>query len=127
MKKIEQAIKDGTAKQLTLECIPHLIGKKIQTKYYGYQGQDGIDEFIVDKLVLSHSLWGNQSPEYHKEQAFKNPSDYFYNMALLGANNYVTNINGNARSNISNMWCSDSDRYVLYIEIEQKSGLGKEE
>jgi hypothetical protein len=48
--KIQSAINNGTAQILTVDLAKELKGKKIITKYFGYRGQYGVDEFIIGDI-----------------------------------------------------------------------------
>jgi len=41
---------NGKMKVLKAVDIPNLIGSKIKTKYFGYRGQNGEDEFVVGEV-----------------------------------------------------------------------------
>lgn len=112
---IQSAIDNGTAENLTLASVESLIGKRIITKYFGYRGQDGVDSFVVDKVVPAHTLWGNQDPAYHAKKSSENPREYGV-LELLGTDNHRTFMRCYPDEGL--FWCSDSDRFVQFIIAE---------
>lgn len=42
--------------QLNINNVQSLIGKHIQTLYYGYDGQDGVDDFVVGEVVSEYEI-----------------------------------------------------------------------
>lgn len=114
--QIQTAIENKKAQILTIEKAKELKGKRIITMYFGYNGQDGTDDFIVGDLVLSHTLWGNQDPHFHNEKS-QNP-EYHTKVNLLTQEGKNTHIFGalNNYFGYSSMFCSDLDREVYFIE-----------
>ena len=51
LEEMRELHKQQKLKLLTLDQIPSLIGKKICTIYFGYAGQDHVDEFVVKGLA----------------------------------------------------------------------------
>jgi len=100
LKKMRDAVEDGTANILTLGSAKALKGKRIQTIYFGYAGQDGVDDFIVGEI---------------KKEKYANGEDG--EICLFtedGRNTYI-------RAYLFNKGvfaCSDSDRYVYYVEAD---------
>lgn len=99
LQEMREAVKSGNAKVLTLETALDLKGKKIATIYFGYKGQDGIDEFIVGEVKREIYANGKEG------QLCLYTSD--------GRNTYIRahEENGGAFT------CSDSDRFVYFIEL----------
>lgn len=110
MPKMKRLVSEGKTKTLTLELAKELKGKRIQTIYFGYRGQDGVDDFIVGDIVLQHTLFGNQDPEFQKEAAIKYANEF----ELLTAEGKPTYIRTTKFTN--EFHCSDSDRLVQFIE-----------
>lgn len=94
---MNSSVENGTAKVLTInDATP---GKKIHTIYYGYAGQDGVDSFEigkVDKEVFENGNIGSRLTIYRTD----------------GSPTYIFCDNG------INFWCTDSDRYVYFIDQE---------
>ena len=62
MRTIEEMTKlvdDGIAKPLTIEAAKSLKGRRIQTIYFGYAGQDDTDEFVVGEIVSELEYYRN--------------------------------------------------------------------
>lgn len=131
---MKEAANNGTAKVLTLEVAQQLKGKKIQTIYFGYRGQDGADEFIVGDIV---SAWdfaarnidaanfpqGNQQLYWASYMTERQMNEYKNKMILLdenGKDHYIYCFNDSREFDIPTFTCSDSDRRVLFMEVEVK-------
>lgn len=109
---------------------PEIIGKRIQTIYFGYRGQDGIDDFIVGEMVSSWDLAGredytNIDPRYKTRQDYwqsymteQQIRDEKNRMTILTAEGKPTYINTDLRYDDGFFWCSDSDRIVRYRIVE---------
>jgi len=108
--KIISFCKEGKAKVLTLELARQLKGKRINTVYFGHNGQNGYNDFVVGDVVLRHTLFGNQDPEFQKEAAV----NYANQFELLAAEGSPTCIRTTQRTN--QFHCSDGDRLVYFIE-----------
>lgn len=94
---MKKAVQDGTAKILTTSIAESLKGKRIQTIYFGYRGQDGVDDFIVGDIKI---LPQNNTPCLFTSE---------------GRNTYMFA----HEENSSAFTCSDSDRFVKFIEINE--------
>ena len=58
---------------LTVEIAKSLIGKRIQTVYSGYRGQDGDDTFVIGQVVSELEYYRNLKEEcYQNNPKFKN-------------------------------------------------------
>lgn len=110
MIKMKTLVREGKTKTLTIELAKELKGKRIQTIYFGYRGQDGVDDFIVGDIVLQHTLFGNQDPEFQKKAAI----EYANQFELLTSDGKSTHIRTTPWSN--EFHCCDSDRLVQFIE-----------
>ncbi len=62
---------------LTLEKAKELIGKRIQTIFFGYAGQDRADDFIIGEIISSYDF-AKRKP-FHNED-FKNRAEYWDSM-----------------------------------------------
>lgn len=103
LEQMREAVKNKTAQVLTLEAAKQLKGKKIATIYYGYRGQDGVDEFVVGEV--KREIYGNgQEGE----------------ICLFTADGRNTFIRA-YEINDGIFSCSDFDRYVYYIELSNEN------
>ena len=110
----------GKLETLTVAKAKQLKGKKIQTIYFGYAGQDGADEFVIGEIVKSHTLFGNQDPEFQSTASKK----YYYDYDLLAEDGRQTFIRTNTNPlnpNNGVFWCSDSDRFVYFRLVEDEN------
>lgn len=124
---IHQAINADTAQVLTLALAHDLIGKRIQTKYYGYRGQDGTDEFVVTEILTEYDLAkrepmdGYASRADYWEQALgaRVVEESRRTLEILGENGYRTCIRCHTPGlfNELTFTCSDADRPVLFVEV----------
>ncbi len=135
MKTLEQTMKEAvinkTAKVLTLDLAKQLIGKRIQTIYFGYRGQDGVDDFVIGKIVSKLEYNRNITEECFKNhpKGFKNRAEYWESYMseseLSKAKNRLVLVSnrGEDRAIYSDdnevFFCSDIDRYVYFIEVPQ--------
>jgi hypothetical protein len=99
LQEMREAVKSGNAKVLTVETAKELKGKKIATIYFGYEGQDGIDEFIVGDVM--REIYPNG-----KEGQLCLFTSY-------GRCTYIRAHEGNEGA----FTCTDSDRFVYFIEL----------
>lgn len=99
-KRILEAIQNGTAEVLALCNVNALIGKKIITIYFGYRGQDGVDEFVVGEVKNEIYANGKKGP-----------------LCIFTADGRNTHIRADEK-NEGVFYCSDIDRYVHYIVVE---------
>ena len=116
---------------LTVEIAKSLIGKRIQTVYSGYRGQDGDDTFVIGDVVSELEYYRNLKEEcYQNNPKFKNRAEYWESYMtkeqLLEANKMVI-ITADGRNtfiyahhfNDGAFTCSDSDRFVYYVEVNE--------
>lgn len=127
IKEMRELVKDGTAKILTVEAAKSLIGKKIQTIYFGYSGQDGVDEFIVGNISNALELaekspiegYNNRADYWKSYMTEKELEQYATKLVLLDATGNDHSIN--CHSKYDNFFteltftCSDADRPVYYV------------
>ena len=92
LKEMRELYQSNGLEMLTVERVNSLKGKKIQTIYFGYDHQDGIDEFVVGDIV----------PE----------RDMLTLLRADGTNTFIRCTDG------EKFWCSDEDRYVYYLEVK---------
>lgn len=94
---LREAVANKTAKVLTVDLAKELKGRKIKTIYFGYRGQDGTDEFIIGDIL----------PEPNKQCLYTS----------TGRNTYMYAHS----SNHGAFTCSDIDRFVYFIEVEDEN------
>lgn len=114
--EMRQACKDGLLMDLTLNAVKMLKGKRIQTLYFGYDGQDGVEDFIVGEVIteLEHILSFN--PTYinkYSANDSQNPANTFRLMQQGGRSTFLKLHPENMVYNAV-FTCSDSDRFVYY-------------
>lgn len=51
LSEMRTAHANGELQTISIENINSLTGKRIQTLYFGYDGQDGVDDFTVGEIV----------------------------------------------------------------------------
>lgn len=51
--EMRKLVKEGKTQLLTVEKAKELKGKRISTIYFGYSGQDGVDNFVVGELLAN--------------------------------------------------------------------------
>lgn len=101
MKTIEEmrsAYNRNELQELTMQAAHDLNGKKIATIYFGYRGQDGVDEFVVGDLK--------------KDEDVNDTHEYVYLYTQDGRNTFIFH----DKYTIGDvMECSDNDRTVYYM------------
>lgn len=133
LQEMREIVERGEAQFLTIEAARELKGKKIQTIYFGYEHQDGTDEFVVGDLVSEWEYYRNLKENcYPDEKGHQNRTEYWASfmtpeqikrskeqLELLDAETGdLTFIRYTPEDDFENdhvMWCSDVDRGVLYI------------
>jgi hypothetical protein len=104
LQQMREAVKSGLAKVLTTWDAERLKGKRIRTVYFGYRGQDGVDEFVVGDVIEKDWI-----PDF--EPKIKE---------LLTHDNKPTNIRNHYMLTGDEVFtCSDVDRPVYFIEMEE--------
>lgn len=122
--------KAGKLNYLTLSDAIKLRGKRIETIYFGYAGQDGIDNFVVGNVVSEYDYYKFYAKEdgFPNEEGYQNRAEYweFYlpaaqlvrlknRLILLRKDGSQTNlfvgIDGET------FCCSDEDRFVSFLEL----------
>ena len=86
---------------LTVDIATSLIGKRIQTVYSGYRGQDGDDNFVVGEI---------------KREIYANGKEG--EICLFTADGRNTYIRAH-KFNDGVFTCSDSDREVYYVLVDE--------
>lgn len=99
LNEMRELTKNEKLQALTINAAKDLKGKRIRTFYFGYWGQDGLDEFVVGEVKPEIYHGGKEGP-----------------LCLFtegGRNTYIRA----HKENEGFMTCSDSDRFVVYMEI----------
>jgi hypothetical protein len=96
------SVKDGSAKLLTYGAAKELKGKRIATIYFGYRGQNGLDEFIVGDILPKEPWIPNYEPFVGQLLTIEGQRKHIIHYML--GNHFFSG--------------SDSDREVYYIELQ---------
>lgn len=117
---------------LTVEIAKSLLGQRIQTVYSGYRGQDGDENFVIGQVVSELEYYRNLKEEcYQNNPKFKNRAEYWESYMtekqLSEHRNKMVIITADGRNtfiyahsfNDGSFTCSDSDRFVYYIAVNQ--------
>jgi len=125
LNQMRQAAIQGELGFLTVDLAKALKGKKIQTIYFGYKGQDGVDEFVVGDLKSEYEI-AQQQPfqgfasraEYWESYMTPSKLDRAKNNIVLiaedGRNTFIKTTSLEIKYDGGAMWCSDQDRFVQY-------------
>lgn len=132
MKTLEQlrsAVENKSARILSTGLANDLKGRRIATIYFGHHGQDGINEFVVGDVVSHFELALRDTSFNSIDPRYANRAEYWESymtptqlatmknkLMLLTADGVETQIN--CYENEGAFWCSDSDRFVYFIEVE---------
>lgn len=122
----------GELKPLTIFIYPELVGKRIQTIYYGYKGQCGVDDFIVGNLISkwdyaaaqwvgdpTKAPWKSQQEYWKSYMTKKQKTLCKEHMKLLAADGRDTYIFFRRNyADKKHFFCSDLDRIVFYRVVE---------
>ena len=125
---MRELVENKTAQLLTIETARSLKGKKIQTIYFGYNGQDDTDEFIVGDVVSELEYYRNLKEDCYPDGRFNNRAEYWESymteeqleakrnkMVLIAADGRNTFIYGYEKHFDGIMNCSDDGRFVSYV------------
>lgn len=129
-KKLEtmrELLREGKLEVLTIHNVKDLIGKRIQTIYSGYMGQDHIDEFVLGEIVSEYELAEKEKyslaltraeylelimPEYKIHELQQD-------LTLITSDNRNTYIRYSSTCNCKGEFhCSDVDRMVFFRVLE---------
>lgn len=127
LSEMKTLVENGKTHLLTIEKAKELKGKTISTIYFGYSGQDGVDNFIVGEVMSELEYYRNLKEDcFPDKYGFKNRAEYWEsymnkekleekkNTNLLltadGRNTYIRETGEGV------FWCSDEDRWVRYVE-----------
>ena len=122
---MKEAHKNKELSFLTVANATALIGKEIVTLYFGYNGQDGIDKFVIGEIISKYEFYKRDTTakgfsnrtEYWESYMSKAEIDERKRTMLLitndGRNTYIKAHDG------KNFTCSDEDRYVLFMMSDE--------
>lgn len=127
MQEMKAAVKSRKAQVLTTYIAADLKGKRIQTIYFGYRGQDGVDDLVVGDVISAYELasrqvdqdtWPQGSQAKYWESIWsadkiERSKQEMHLLAADGRNTYITTEPGDCAFH-----CSDADRLVYYIVAE---------
>ena len=116
-RKMYEAVDNGTAKILTMNSIESLKGKRIATIYFGYEGQDGVDEFVVGDLKTSLELMPQDAHARSEPRLVKSASNKLLLHTADGRNTYIFHCTDEVYHCNGEFACSDTDRYVYYVTL----------
>jgi len=114
---------------LTLEDVESLKGKRIQTIYFGYNGQDGVDDFVVGDVLSEYEIaqkdtdidgFENRAKYWESYMSKSQLADQKAKLQILTADGRKTYIRCESNHE-SVFWCSDSDRFVQYRVVEDEN------
>lgn len=126
------AVENKSARVLTIDLANELKGHKIATLYFGYRGQDGIDEFVVGDVVSELEYYRNLKEDCYinDPKGFKNRAEYWESymtesqlsrykntMIIIAADGRNTFIRAH-EENQGAFTCSDVDRFVYFLEVD---------
>lgn len=121
LQKMYAAVNDGTAKVLTVEAAKELKGKRIQTIYFGYRGQDGVDDFIINDFKTMYELHHDRQ---YLDTLGERTVNQFKNIIEIVSERGNTAIRYDKDYSYifdePTFTCSDVDRGVFFIEAETK-------
>ncbi len=125
---LREAVENKTATVLTIEIATKLKGKRISTIYFGYNGQDGKDNFIIGEIISEYdrakanaqfsevdSRFNNQAEWWESYMTPAKLTEYKNKMMLFTADGRNTFIFAHP-DNFGAFTCSDRDRFVFYVE-----------
>lgn len=134
LQEMRSAVETKTANVLTLENAKSLKGKKIRTIYFGYKGQDGVDEFVVGEVISALEYYRNLKENCFIDhpKGFKNRVEYWESYMtksqLLEIKNSYKIITVDGRDTYIStepgedvFTCSDADRYVYFIVLSDEN------
>jgi len=130
LEELRNAVTNKSAQILTLDLANKLKGKHISTIYFGYRGQDGFDNFIVGEIRSSYDLAKDDTNYKSIDPKFNNRAEYWEcymtkeklndeksTMVLLASDGRDTFIRAHS-INDGVFSCSDTDRFVYFVEDE---------
>lgn len=125
LEEMRAAVEQGKTQFLTKKDAQRLKGKKIKTIYFGYAGQDGVDEFEVGEIASEWELavreildWGKFNGKsraeywasYMSEEKINEAKNTLMLLRADGSKTYIRCEQGE-----DTFYCSDIDRFVRYV------------
>jgi len=130
LQELKNAVADKSAWILTIDVAKQLKGNRIATIYFGYHGQDGIDEFVIGDIVSEYNYaetiiegfeeYGNQARYWDQIMNTNQINKMKDRMLLLTADGRNTHIFA-VIENDGIFTCSDSDRFVYFIDVPNEN------
>jgi len=129
LQEMRKLVQEKQACILTVDSAKAHKGEKISTIYFGYNGQDGIDSFVVGDVVSELEYFRNLKEDIYLNhpKGFKNRAEYWESymtdeqlsqyrntMILITADGKNTSIRAH-EINEGAFTCSDVDRYVYFV------------
>lgn len=121
LEDLRKAAKENKLMHLTFTDATQLEGKRIQTIYFGYKGQDGVKDFIVGDVVTEFDLakkdtsidgFANRAEYWKSYMSEEQLSEKKNRMTILDFQGKQTHIFTSPGEELFH--CSDADRYVQY-------------
>lgn len=127
LKEMKELVEQKKAQVLTVEAAKTLKGRKIQTIYFGYAGQDHTDEFIVGDVVSELEYYRHLNEDCYPRNGFQNRAEEWESwmseevLAMHRDKLVLTREDGSS----TDIFCHDAeegvftccdDNYVFYVE-----------
>lgn len=129
--EFEKLVKEGVAQVLTLKLAESLKGKKLLTMYFGDKANcNEVRPLVIKDIITEFSYYENKPMEGYKshadywEKKLPKTAERAKNTLLI-----IDENNENTFMFIENMYtpgcseptfvCSDSDRYVFFVEEDK--------
>ena len=78
LSEMKTLVENGKTHLLTIEKAKELKGKTISTIYFGYSGQDGVDNFVVGEVMSELEYYRNLKEDcFPDKYGFKNRAEYW--------------------------------------------------
>lgn len=127
LEEMRRLFEENKTQVLTIERAKELKGKSISTIYFGYKGQDGIDEFVVGDIISELEYYRNLKEDcYPDAKGHKNRAEYWESYmtdeqleAHRSKNILLTEDGRNTcifECGEGVFYCSDWGRFVYYVE-----------
>lgn len=132
IEKMREAHEKGELSLLTISNVESLKGKRIQTIYFGYNGQDGVDDFVVGEVLSEYDRAAREIMDDGRTRA--EYWDSFMSADKLKVKKEdLTIITADGRDTFiryASQWshdgtfhCSDVDRAVFYRVVTEKTHI----
>lgn len=121
---MKEAVNNKSAKILTIDLAINLKGKKIATIFFGYNSQDVVKIFNVGAICSEYTLASNESHEkfgsrakwwdsFMSAEQIEKLKNTFHILTDDGNPTHIIALPENDGA----FSCSDSDRFVFFIEL----------